>query len=104
MTYSELVNLIKESHNSWFVSEGMEHLPESEQEKDFSLEGIEPVEGIDTETLTDMLGEEFNDGNWVVYDLKDGTIGVDYFSQATAMGLYQEYLENEKIYLGDVTR
>ena len=92
MTYAELVNLIKESHDSWTVSEGMEHLPESEQEKDFYLEGIEPVDGLDDETLMDMLGEEFNDGNWLVYEMKDGTICVEYTSQATANGIFMDGL------------
>ncbi|MDR2573786.1 MAG: hypothetical protein LBC94_05495 [Desulfovibrio sp.] len=98
MTYSELVNLIKESHDSWSVSEGMEHLPESEQEKDFLLEGIEPVEGFDAETLMGMLQDDFPeyDGNWLVYDMEDGTIEVEFQSQATTTGLYMEMLDREE--------
>ena len=90
MTYSELVNLIKESHDSWSVSEGMEHLPESEQEKDFLLEGLEPVAEFDDETLMGMLQDEFPEygGNWIVSEMNDGTIDVEYNSEATSMGLY----------------
>ncbi len=98
MTYAELVNLIKESQDSWTVSEGQGHLPESEQEKEFYLEGIESVDGFDAETLMDMLQDEFPeyDGCWFVWASEDKTISVEFNSQATAKGIYLEGLSMEK--------
>lgn len=93
MTYSKLVNLIKESHDSWFVSEALEHLPESQQEKDFLLEGIESIDGLDAETLMGMLQDDLaeltkDNGSWCVYNMEDGTMDIQYLCQTTLMGLY----------------